>query len=122
MQTKTVNGAKDILLVAQNLLKASGRPRKPLGKPRPQAVGHAYGSTKFSLVGALTAAANIVGATRTQLTAAMDATIDAAWDSTGGVFYRFGDTPRQNVQHYDDMELDTRETIRTLARASKHYL
>lgn len=117
MQTKTVNGAKDILLIAENILRAAGRPRKPLGKPRPQSQ-----NGKVSLVGAMTHAAKALGSSRTQLDVAFDAVIDAAWDATGGGFFNFGDSSRKNVQAYDDMELDTREVMRTLHRTIKHYL
>jgi hypothetical protein len=113
MKTRTKNGAETILLVAQNLLR-DGRPRKPLGKPRPK---HAGG--KLSLPAALKMAQKMVGATRRQYEAAIEAAADEAyWGDWHGAFSPY-DSNHQIIESYDEVELDTRAVIRTLRKATK---
>lgn len=111
-KTKTKAGAETILLVAQNLLR-DGRPRKPLGQPRPKQAGG-----KMSLPAALKEAQKMVGATRAQYRAALEA-IDFIVYPDVSYMLGWNSTPYQTVTKYDEVELDTRHIVRTLSKAIK---
>ena len=118
MQTKTIESVTTILDVAANLIRSGGRPRKPLGRPRP-----AQDVEKVSLPQALRDAARWSGATRHALKQAQLAIYCAvdekyghwAWD----LFRRADYSDAGFIRLYDQEEPDTREVIRAIQRAKR---
>jgi hypothetical protein len=113
MQTKTKSGAETILLVAQNLLKG-GRPRKPVGRPRPKQVGG-----KLSLLAAMKQAQKMVGATRAQYEAALYEIDTLVCGEVMHYGLDYSASAREIIAKYDEIELDTRHIVRTLGKAIK---
>lgn len=116
IQSKTARGASDVLTIAQNHLRGAGRPRKPLGRPRP-----ARQHEKMSLLGAINYAAKILGATRTQKQAAIEYLADEVYCAVN-LTRPWAHNNAELVQAFDDQTFDTRLVIRAIQRTKRELL
>lgn len=108
MRTNTALKVADVLWLAGELLVANGRTHKPLGKKRPKK-GGGY-EPAINLLAAIGKAVNAYGYSHRVKTHALEILTESIREKTGLDF---------DIQQYDDWEIDTRNVVRLLAKASK---